>query len=338
MKRWVFVPALLLVASFVQAQDARQAFIPKRKHVAVGAKVVGILLANGQPVLSTEGRSGPADQLVFSYGGNSYRWIYVPAVGNPQITNLQVPLAEKGKIKSYPALDLANPRAVLQFKVMQPYALVEVEVNDGLGSPAGDSFVASKIRVLDGSKEYPLKVMDVVTIVKTAYEEHLNSQKAAIEKALTQAAQKSLKGKKVTGPRERQDLMYLTWLPEAKTMRVHFRTTISDGAYALVGGGNPLRDPPPLPLPPKRKIAPPKGAVSFMAPEEFVRRAPPKGFAIKTGTTFGVEFGKAYVINVKGEVIGTEVLPIETFTRQLNARPGFGGPRPFPLPVPPVKK
>lgn len=347
MKRWSFVVPTLAVAltlsALTQAQETvkdRKAFIPTRKQVAVGGKAVGILLTDGQPVLSVEGRSGPADQLVFSASGNSYRWVYVPTQDNPQITNLQVPVGDKGEKAVYAALNLANPRSVLPWAVTQPYALVEIEVNGGRGSPAGDSFVATEIKVIEGSKDFPLKVADVVKQVKARYEEYLGKQKDAIDKAMKDQQQKALNGKPVTGPRERKDLMYLTWLPESSTLRVHFRTTISDGAYSLVGGGIDNKRPFPLPPPPKRKVLPrDPGSVVFIDPEEFVlRAAPPKNFAVKVGTTFGIEFGQAYIVNKTGEVTGTESLPIEPFTQSLNAPPGFGGPRPVPLPVPPVRE
>ena len=130
--------------------------------------------------------------------------------------------------------------------------------------------------------------------------------------------------------------MYVTWLTDSDTMRVHFKTTISDGAYTIVNPGGPLtpRDPPPLKLPPKKIKLPPKDSPVLL------RVAPPKNFPVKVGTTFGIEFGHAYIVNKKGEVVGTETLPIESFTQQLNAPfigPG-GGPRPLPpLPVPPAK-
>jgi hypothetical protein len=342
MKRmWFVVPALAvaLIGStlLVHAQETikdRKTYIPTRKQVALKGKEIGILLTDAQPILNTEGRSGPADQLVFSCGGNSYRWVYVPTQDNPQIKNLQVPIGDKGEKAVYAALNMANPRSVLPWAVTQPYALVEVEVNGGRGSPVNDSFVGTSFRVLDGSQEFPLKVVDVVKQLKDRYADYLGKQQKTIHQATKDAAVKSLNGKAATGPREKRDLMYLTWLPETNTMRVHFRTTISDGAYTIVNGGGPIlpRDPPPLKLPPKAgaNIAPPEGPAAG-------RVAPPKKFAIKTGTTFGIEFGQAYIVNKKGEVAGTEELPIESFSQQVNTRfigPG-DGPRPLPLPVPP---
>lgn len=335
--RWLLaLTAVLIGAALVQAQDTikdRKGFFPNRKQVALKAKEIGILLTDGQPVLSTEGRSGPADQLVFSSNGNSYRWVYVPTTDTPPlISNLQIPVGDKGEKAVYPALNMANPKSVLPWAITQPYTLVEVDVNTGRGSPAGDSFVGTSFRALDGSNDYPLKVAEVIKKLKTAYNDYYLKNDREFSKALTEHGQKVLNGKAPTGPRERKDLMYVTWLTDSQTMRVHFKTTLTDGAYTITNPGGPIRpiDPPPLKLPPKKVSA-----------ESLVLRvAPPrKDFPIKTGTTFGIEFGLAYVVDKKGEVIRTETLAIETITQQINAPfigPG-GGPRPAPLPVPPAK-
>jgi hypothetical protein len=329
MKRaFLFVFVALIGVTAATAQETvkdRKSFIPNRKQAAVGGAAVGILLTDGQPILSTEGRSGPADQLVFSSGGNSYRWVYVPTQDKPMITNLQVPVGDKGEKTVYAALNLANPPSMLAWAIKTPYTLVEVEVNSGRGSPAGDSFVGTNFKVLEGSADFPLKVADVVKQVKDRYAEHVSKQKDAIDAAMKDHGDKALAGKQPTGPREKKDLMFLTWLPESSTMRVHFKTTISDGSYQFVGGPNG-KDPPVLP-PIKKKIG-------VLPP-----RVAPPNFAAKVGTTFGIEFGMAYIVNKKGEVVGTESLPIETFTQQLNAPPNIG-PRPvlpLPVPLPPIK-
>jgi hypothetical protein len=338
----VIGPALalaLLAAAFVNAQDAvvkdRKGYIPNRKQVALHGTEIGILLADGQPILSTEGRSGPSDQLVFSSNGNSYRWVYVTAPERPMITNLQVPVGDKGEKVVYPALNLANLPSVAGWGIKQPYTLVEVNVNSGRGSPPLDSFVGVSFKVLDGTDQFPLKVVDVIKQVKDRYADFVSAEQKNIDKAMKDVAEKSLKGKPLTGPRERKDLMYVTWMTESNTLRVHFKTTISDGAYTVTNpGGGPMRDPPPLKLPPKKAPGAEEGFV-------LLRIAPRKEFPIKTGTTIGIEFGRAYVVNKKGEVVGTETLPIEPFTQQILVQAVGGpgpGPRPLPLPVPPVKK
>src|SRR5262245_53264361 len=73
----------------------RANFIPARKHQPLKGTAIGVLVYDGQPVLSTEGRSGPADQLCFGADGCSYRWVYVPTLDQAQIKNLRVPVGEK---------------------------------------------------------------------------------------------------------------------------------------------------------------------------------------------------------------------------------------------------
>lgn len=331
MLTWSLV--VILTANCVSAQEKvrdRKAFMPNRKSVELKGAAIGILLTDGQPILSTEGRSGPADQLVFSADGNSYRWVYVPTLDEqPQITNLQVPLANGGKA-IYPSLNMANPRSVLTWAVKQPYALVEIEVNGQLGSPAIDSFVATNFKVLDGTKDYPLQITQVVKQLKERYANDTAKMQDAIEQAMKKVSDNILNGKPPTGPRQKADLMYLTWLNESKTMRVAFKTTISDGLYTFVeGGAIPMRDPPALPLPPKGKL---QGGLP-VKPDDA--RIQPRNQSFKIGTTFGIELGKAYIVNAKGEVIRTEELAIESFTQVLQPPPniGPGGIRPRPLPI-----
>ncbi len=318
MKRLHFLTlgtGLLLVASFAAnaGDDAervvkdRKSFIPTRNHQVVKGTAVGVLLTDGQPILSMEGRSGPPDQLVFSSNGASYRWVYVPTMENPTITNLQVPVGENGAVQVYPALTMANPRSVVPWGVSEPYTLVEIQVNSGMGSPRNDSFVASSFKVVEGTKQFPLKVGKVLAEVKQQYADRLKKTEVDIEKAMAAAAKKALGDKKLTGPRERKDLMYVTWMPETEQLRVHFLTKISDGAFTtMMGGGALIRDPE-LPVPPRAKP----------------RAAPFKPQPYKVGTAFGIEFGVAYVVSKEGKVLHVETLPVETFTQEMQVPPGI---------------
>jgi hypothetical protein len=285
----------------------RKNFIPTRIHQVVKGTAIGVLLTDGQPILSMEGRSGPPDQLVFSSNGASYRWVYVPTMENPTITNLQVPVGENGAVQVYPALTMANPRSVVPWGVREPYSLVEIQVNSGMGSPRNDSFVASQFKVVEGTKQFPLQVGKVLAEVKQLYAERTKKNEADTEKAMTAAAKKALGDRKLTGPRERSDLMYVTWMPEVEQLRVHFLTKISDGAFTtMMGGGALIRDPE-LPVPPRAKT----------------KAAPIKPQPYKVGTAVGIEFGVAYVVSKEGKVLHTETLPIESFTQQLQPPPGM---------------
>lgn len=280
----------------------RTAFIPNRKHQPLKGTVIGVLLYDGQPILSAEGRSGPGDQLCFSTAGGSYRWVYVPVNDpRPQISNLKVPVGDKGDFMVYPSLDIARPKNVTAWNIKGHYTLVEVTVNNGLGSPANDSFVATHLKVLDGTEKYPLKTADVIAELKQKYADHLQEQSKQIDAAVSEAQQKALKDKKPTGPREKSELMYVTWLPENERLVVHFRSKISDGAYTIENRGG------------IRPIDPPKAKGKIKQPPP-----PPRDFRVKIGTTFGIEFGMAYEVSKTGKLIRRQPLAIESFQQQVN--------------------
>jgi hypothetical protein len=303
----------------------RAGFLPSRKQEPLKGTAVGVLVYDGQPVLSTEGRSGPADQLCFSANGNSYRWVYVPTTERPQISNLRVPVGEKenGEFQVYPALDMARPRSVTPWGITEKYTLVEVEVNGGKGSPKGDSFVATKLKALDGSKAYPLRVPEVIKRLKERYAAHVKDLGKTVEAEMAKAQKKAIKDAKATGPREQAELMYVTWMLDTERLVVRFRTKITDGQYTFIEGGGIRPRGPQLPGAGKllRKLPP---------PPPFPRR-------FKTGTSFGVEFGMAYEVTKEGKVVRTQSLPIEPFEQRLPPPPRIGpGPRPVPLPPPPL--
>jgi hypothetical protein len=291
----------------------RDSFIPKRKYAALKGTTVGVLVSDVKAMMAQEGRGGPPDAMGFSAGGNSYRWIYVPALqGRPMISNLQVNVGEKpGKIKTYPALNMANAAEVKRWDIDVAYALVEVEVNDGEGSPAQEGFVATKMKRLDGTARYPLKLPDVVGNLRKRYQAHVKVQQKKIDREMESVQKKVLKGRKVTGPRQTGELMYLTWLPDSKRVRLAFRTRIDDGAFqeATVGRGRPIPLPPP-PKPGKEK------ALAFRPPP------PPREFKVKYGVSFGVELGLAYEVDIKGKVVATHELPPQSFSREIPPPPG----------------
>ena len=309
----------------------RKGFIPYRKHEPIKGTAVGLLVGDSAPVLAADGRYGPADALCFSADGNSYRWIYVPVNDRPRIINLRVPIGDKQNTQFvvFPALDMALPKNVAPWGITAKYTLVEVEVNNGVGSPRNDSFVASKMKVLDGTKAYPLRPAEVIKGLKERYAAYLKDQAKATETALTAAQKKAIQDGKATGPREQSEVMYVTWLTQAERLRVHFRTKIADGQFTYVEVGPRFR-PNPLPPPPRvgqgGKIQPPP---------------PPRFHRFKTGVSFGIEFGMAYEVDKQGKLVQTRSLPIESFVDRLPPPPARflppGRPVPLPAPVPPAK-
>jgi hypothetical protein len=213
----------------------RAGYIPQRKYQALPGKMIGVMVPDVAKVMGQEGRSGPPDATAFSSGGGSYRWVYVPAPkGNALITKLQVQIGEKGgNVKVYPALNIANPNTLKDlWNVTTPYALVEVEVNDKLGSPADEGFVATNVTVLDGTKEYPIKISEAVADAKKRYQTWIKDHQQEIDEALTKIQKDALKDQKATGPKETEELMHVSWLPESNSLRVRFSTRITDRSKA----------------------------------------------------------------------------------------------------------
>jgi hypothetical protein len=259
-------------------------FIPTGPAPALPGKTVGVLVSDAQGVMALSGRGGPADALCFSHNGGAYGWVYVAVKDKPLIGALELPVGQKGdKKQRFDNLSMANPATVKKWGVAEPYALVEVEVNGGLGCPAGESFVATSIKVLDGSAEYPLQVAKAIEDLRNRYRSYLKEQQKSIEAAMSQAAKNALKERAPTGPRETSEVLYVTWLPETKQLRVHFRTMITDGAYSYGRGIEPLAD----------------GAIPGPA-------RPPRDRGVRFGTMFGVELGMAYEVSRTGAVERTE--------------------------------
>jgi hypothetical protein len=354
-KLFLIVAGLLLAAAPVAAQLDNavplklKKHLPHRQYRVLGEKAVGVLVHDAKPVLDIEGRFGPKDQLCFSHDGLSYRWVYVPTDNpNPMISNLQVPIGkdQDGGKMVFDRLNVASPKSVQPLGVTTLYTLVEVEVNNGAGSPPGDSFAATKFRVLEGSKEYPLKVGLVLEQLKKDYANYVKEQQQQLEAEMAKAQEVALKDKKPTGPRSTSQLMYVTWITADSTLQVRFLSKINDGHFYYVEGKNPV-GPNPLPIPPNKKNklppgpipgpdapppppAPPGGALVAFPPPPPPR--PP--IPVKVGTRFGVEFGRIYTVSKEGKITQTQNLECQAFSQEISPPPGFGIPaKPLPLPV-----
>jgi hypothetical protein len=341
MKRSLFA-ALMLAGAWAFAADVepddiikdRKAYIPQRKHDPLKGKTVALLVDDVKAYMGFDGRGGPPDAMGLSLNNNSYRWIYVPTpdAAMPLISGLTVEVGEKGdKKKTYPKLGMANPTFAKGWGINVPYSLVEVEVNDGDGAPPGEAFVATKVTRLDGSKKYPLDVTKCVEKARERYKADSKAMAARIEKLLEAEGKKVLKDRKVTGPRETAQLEYMTWLTEKETLRVAFRTRVSDGSYSEVEGRGFGRPGPvrPAPVPPVAKGAAGKLALRFPPP-------PPPPFKVKVGVTFGVEYGFAYEFDKEGKQVKRQELKPEGFSHELQPPPGLGGPRGGPKGAPAV--
>jgi hypothetical protein len=289
------------------SEKAREAFVPERKYAPLPGKVVGVLAAGNPNLLANEGRKGPADALCFSTDGTSYRWVYVPVPKKPIIGGLLVPVGEKGDTKKrFDSLSLASPKTVGRWGVTEPYSLVEVEVNGGLGGPADESFVGTQMKVLDGTKEYPLKTAEVIAELGKRYQKYVQDQQKAIDKGLADARQALPKDREPAGKPEPAELLYATWLPQTQTLRVVFQTRVADRA-----------------TPPAPKSAAPASAAKPAGEDAEGKKE------AATVTLYGVRLGMVYEVTRTGLADQGLPLPLETFQKEVRI------PKPA---TPPVKQ
>ncbi len=276
---------------------------------ALPGKAVGVLQTLAPAILAAEGRSGPPDALYFASGEGRERWVYVPDRESPRIGTLSIPVPAPGgttALERFDHLSLATSGTVRRWDVTRPLALVEVEVNGGKGSPAGaDRFVATSIRLLDGTPEYPVKPVEVIAALRARYETALRDprQEALIAREMETARRQALGDERPTGPRETEETTRVTWLPDASHLRVEFRTRITDGLYRTGQGTQPTVKVGPRP-------------------------------STRYGTAFGVELGTIYEVDRTGREVSARAIPPRTFVKHL-APPA--GQRAVPLRVAPPR-
>jgi hypothetical protein len=305
-------------------------FLPSRTYTARDGAVVGVLVADAVPVMSRDGRSSQPDAIAFSRDGGSYNWLYVPVEANPQITNLQLKVGPKGdKTVVYPKLSMASPKTTAAWGAGDKFTLVEVTVNDGQGAPADEAFVASAVKVVEGTKAYPLKASEVVTAAREQFGKFTAAMKKDLADAMDKSQKAAMKDEAPSGKVKVEELLHVTWMPADEQLAVTFLAKQSDGAWKKGGGGanldDGLRDPPALPVKP--------GGGGAAPPREIPE--------VTWGTGFGVEYGRTYFYSKDGKLVKTVTLAPTAFRINIPPPPGIGR-QPFPLPPidppPPVKK
>jgi hypothetical protein len=234
MSRWLAVAAFTLAALSAQedgvVQD-RKDFIPDREHpvpVKPGRHVLALVTRPLAMVAPNVYRSGD-HSLVLSASGGTYHWCYFMRDS-----------------KRGPLADVENS---LEFGVTRSHSLVEVEVQDGQGSPsAGPALIATSMKVVDNSKEFPLQPHKVVAELRAKYEASLKDLDKDISPAMEKARQTAGGDEKQAKPPQTVSLMYVTWMEEMQKLQVRFFTRVqtTDGIQRV--GRSSSEAPPPREL------------------------------------------------------------------------------------------
>ena len=221
------------------------------------------------------------------------------------------------KLRTYPRLS-RGPGVYERLKakgdLSGPISLVEVEVNDGLGSPNGAGcFVATRVKALEGGPGFALKTVDALKEAKRRHEETLLSLADEIEALIAplrkelmprfEEMQKQAAGGR-PGPYRREKegfphgltrdrspeatYYYATWLPERELLQVNWFTRRTEGAYATGEWHDGHSE-----VPPRR---------------------------MEWGVAFGVEVGNSYFFDKTGKLVEQHAVGPKAFQKVLPYR------------------
>ncbi len=283
----------------------RHAFIPKKRFPPLPGKVIGVLVQCPESALTVEGRESSADQYWFSADGGSYQSVYVVVEKSPTFPQLEAPVGSTGERQLFENLSLATTQTLRARGIRGEAVLVEVEVNGGRGSPPADAFVATKIRRLDGTAEFPARLVRLKARALERYQQWTSLEALRIESELEKALRKALGQRPVTGPREEAEAVYLTWLNKEQRYRIHFLTKITNGAFEYKGGI-------------KIDFSVPGGTQSGATTKVS------RSTSLRCGTQAGVEFGRGFQITKDGEFDRIFDLPVQSFQEELNSKVNLG--------------
>jgi hypothetical protein len=209
-----------------------------KNFMPLPGRVTGILRTDAGRDLQRDGRTVPADVVGFVTGEEKERIVYCPChAGADNCQSLKVLVGKEGKQrKDYPSVELLTSRN-LHFYLPQEglYRLVEVDVNDGLGSPNTDFFIASNVVVLDGT-DYFVRLDPIVKKIKTEFKKNVQAQAGKMDNWLEKSHTEAIGAKAASGPREAETRVFVTWIAEKKQVMVELRHLITDGDYGYASG------------------------------------------------------------------------------------------------------
>jgi hypothetical protein len=218
------------------------------------------------------------------------------------------------KVRTYPRLSSCPSvyeRLKAQGYLPGPICLVEVEVNDGFGSPKGaESFVVTRVKTVEGGPEFALKAVDALEESKRCHEETLASLTEEIETLIAplrkdlmarfeEMPKKAARGRPgpygvntdrfpvaLTGDRSTEAAYYYaTWLPERELLQVNWLTRRIEGACATGLWHDGHSEVPPLQL--------------------------------VWGVAFGVEVGNSYHFDKTGKLVEQHAVGPKAFQKVL---------------------
>jgi len=217
---------------------------------------------------------------------------------------------------------LATVEVLRHRKIHAPYTLVSAEVNGGAGSGPEASFAATTFEVLEGSREYPLRVSEVVARLERDYRPRVEPLPQPTRVKMERAKKEAMTELGKTGTRGRVErsestCTYVTWMPETKRLQVEFRTRVAVGEF-FKGKGIEAKRPGPDPSRPATSDA---------------------GF--RYGIEYGVELGVVYEVGKEGVTVSSRLIEPQPFVLRIGppggASSGIAPPPPSATPGNPLE-
>lgn len=211
-------------------------------------------------------------RYAFSRGGTKYRPLDWHSDDPLKALTFREPVPTRNgrsATREFVGLCVADTDSARAKGVGPPFSLVEVEVNEGFGSPS-DSFAATEVKLIHKTAQYPLDPVKIMADAKIRLQKYKEANTQLVNSTMAELKSTALGDKQATGPRETRDHAIITWLPETERVRVEIQSVTTDGAYTDV---------------PERVLMPPE--------TDSPAHSPPVGItpARRTGTQFGVSGG-----------------------------------------------
>src|SRR5687767_13384976 len=232
--------------------------------------------------------------------------------------NLKIPVASgPEKMKTYPRLS-SGPSVYERLKAQGdlpgPICLVEVEVNDGLGSPKGaGSFVITRLKPVEVGPDFALKAVDALQESKRLHEEALASQKDEIERLVAPLRNELMarfeEMQKEAGVRrimrnggENNSFPWVLTRDQSREATYYYATWLQDHELLQVNWFS-------------RHI---EGDSATGSWHDGKSEVPPRWTA--WGVAFGVEVGESYFFDKTGKLVEQRPLKVRAFQKVLPYR------------------
>lgn len=302
----------------VREWQNRADLVPFQVWPELPGRVVGVLWAAGpQPWGATVSHAGGFErhpsrtEYKFAADGSSPYALYFPSDGQGSnvLDHWSVPLPDGSHAVMAPRSAMFLPSTPNPWGLHRAAHLVEVEVNHGRGGHGHYiHFVATDVRVLDGTDAFAPHVDDVFVALRSRFDATLEEHQAEIVEHLS-SVQRELGDDVVRAPSEDVIAILPTWLTRENALEVLFYREVqfaSEGAPREEWSECP-------PCPP--------GAPCMACDPQMIRRTP--------YTTYGYRFAIRYRVDPRG-VLVTETIYAPVTFRQGGVRGDGDRPRPRP--------